>query len=373
MIEQFFELEDVTLIPCQTNAGHLGDKVSFNVTDTNDQTGIADSLPIFTSPMDSIVGKENAKLFIDAGIKPVLPLTADINTRLEFCQWIFCAFSMREVKANFLDKNMRGVNSQFHICIDAGNGHDGGLIRMCGELKKLYGSQVILMVGNVACPEVYTDYSRAGIDFMRVGIASGSLVDKDKFGFHYPMASLLDAIKTYKKSGGIGLTKQVKIIADGGITSPSDIVKALALGADYVMIGREFARLVESYGPVYMRSKTKSGDWTFTEIDPSTIQGMEGAKARMNGYRRKYHSNTSLEIRAQLGGYSSIEDYKKHAPKFKGVEDSKSTWVEIDTNLDEWVSNFKRCAYNAFMMTGTTKWEDFKKVIRYGIAASFTY
>lgn len=365
-MEKFYDLSDICLIPTVTNQGHI-QQPNFNVIDPNDQTGIPESLPIFTSPMEAVVGKENVKLFVDAGIKPVLPLVTDINVRLEYCQWIFCAFSIPEVKKHFIDTNKRGVNSQFHICIDAGNGHDANLLQMCGQLKRLYGSQVVLIGSNIGCPEVYTDCSRAGLDYVRVGIASGSLVDPDKYGFDYPMASLLEGIKQYKKTSGVGLPKQVKIIADGGIRTPSDIVKALALGADYVMIGREFARLVEAYGPVYQRNKKGSGDAEYNEIDPSTIQGMEGFKAKINGYQRQYHGNTSLETRAMVGGYKSKEEYLKKAPKIR-VRDTAWEWVEIDSNLEEWVEDFKRCAYYAFMMTGSTNWENFKKVARYGVA-----
>lgn len=161
-MEHFFELEDICLLPTVSNSGHI-QQPNFNVVDPNDQTGIPESLPIFTSPMEAIVGKENLKMFVDAGIKPVLPLVTDINVRLEYCQWVFCAFSIAEVKRHFIDNNKRGVNSQFHICIDAGNGHDANLLQMCGQLKRNYGAQIVLMVGNVGCPEVYTDYSRAEI------------------------------------------------------------------------------------------------------------------------------------------------------------------------------------------------------------------
>ena len=41
--------------------------------------------------------------------------------------------------------------------------------------------------------------------------------------------------------------------------------------------------------------------------------------------------------------------------------------VDIDSNLEEWITEFKRCAYYAFMMTGVTGWEDFKRVARYGV------
>lgn len=364
-MEVFYELEDITLIPNVVNSGHPGQNVDFSVIDPADQSDLARSLPIFTSPSAAIVGKENIKDFIDHGIKPVLPGSDPLQLRLEYCQWIFCAFSMNEVNSEFINKNKRGGNCQYHICIDAGNGHDQNLLNLCSRLKELYGAQVILMGGNVASPEVYSSYSKAGFDYMRCGIASGSLVDEDNFGFHYPMASLLDGIKNFKKSGGIGLPRQVKIIADGGIQKPSDIVKALALGPDYVMIGRDFARVVEAYGTVYKCSKTGSGDLQKDEVDPQTIKGMPGFKAKINGLSRQYFGNTSPEARALRAGFTDVEAWRKSKPKVK-VSDTAWEWVNIDCNLDEWCEEFEKCAYYAMMMTGTNNWENFKKVVRYG-------
>ena len=65
-----------------------------------------------------------------------------------------------------------------------------------------------------------------------------------EYGFHLPMASLLDKIKLYRRTAAIGLPKTVKIIADGGIKRPSDIIKALALGADGVLICRPFVNMI---------------------------------------------------------------------------------------------------------------------------------
>ena len=365
-MEIFYELEDITLLPSALNGGHPGN-INFLVEDKSDFSGIPKSLPIFTSPMEAIIGERNAKIFQDHGIKPVLPLSEPIEVRLEYCQWIFCAFSLIEVKKYFIDSSRKHINSQFHICFDVGNGHDQNLLDLCGRLKQLYGGQVIVMGGNVGCPEIYSNYARAGFDYMRIGIASGSLVDTSTYGFHWPMASLLDAIKTFKKSAGAGLPKQPKIIADGGIQCYSDIVKALALGADYVMIGRQFASVIEAAGDIYQMNKAGDGIHTNKEkIDPSQVIGMKGIQARNNGFSRQYYGSTSPEMRAFRAGYPDVESWMKR-DKAK-VSDTSWSWVEVDHNLDEWVEEFKHCAYYAFMMTGTNNWDDFKKCVRYGLA-----
>lgn len=362
----FFELQDIVLLPSVVNQGHPGGKVNFEVRDLGDLTGIPNSLPIFASPMESIVSSGNVKTFVNNGIKPVLPGTESLDIRLQYCSWIYCAFSLNEVEECFL-KSKRPSDRQFHICIDAGNGHDVGLLNMGLELRKMYANQVCLMGGNVGIPEVYKDYSNAGFDYMRVGLSSSSVVDKDKYGFHYPMASLLDDIKTYRFSGaGKGL-RPVKVIADGGINSFSSIVKAIACGADYVMLGREFARTIEAAGGIFKKQKTKDGGKEFVQINSGSVQGWEGGRAKVEGLQRWYYGNTTNEIRTKR---KSQEDQEAYENGFAGyvISDSAGTkdWIYIDYSLDEWVDDFKECAYYAFMMTNSLTWEEFKKNARYG-------
>ena len=360
-----YELEDITLLPSPTNIGHPGNKINFQVKDESDITGIPESLPIFTSPMASIVGRSSAQVYSSQGIKPIIPSTEPLQLRLDMCGLVFCAFTLSEVKRVFLDVH-RQSNTQFHICIDAGNGHDTNLLEICFKLKESYREQVEVMGGNVGLPEAYGLYSKAGFDYMRCGLASGSLVDKAKYGFHYPMASLLEDIKTYKTSGpGKGL-RPVKIICDGGITCPSDIIKAIALGADYVMIGREFSKLIEAEGAIYQKDKDQNGEVVFNQVDKSLLGQISGYQARVNGYCRPYYGNSTPEMRAKRAGYSNVDAWKKSHPRVK-VKDAAWDWVSIDSTLSEWVAEFKHCVYYSFMMTGSLTWQDFKTNAKYGI------
>lgn len=358
-METLYELEEITLLPSVKNKGHLtGER--YSVIDNNDNT---ESYPIFTSPMEAIVGQDSVKAYIDHGIRPVLPLTEPLNLRLEWCQWIFCAFSLSEVKQNFLLQDKRSSRAQFHVCIDAGNGHDVEMFETCKRIKQMYSNQVIVMGGNIGVPETYVEYCKAGFDYVRVGLSSGSLINPSKYGFHYPMASLLMGIKTIKTSAAAGLTNRTKIIADGGIGQPSDIMKAIALGADYVMIGREFSRVVEAQGLVYKKTKS-NGKVSMEEVNPDKVIGMGGLEAKMEGLRRQYFGNTCEEIRAKRAGFQNVDDWKKTRPSVR-VIDSSWEWIDIDCNLDEWINDFVSCVYYGFMMTGSLSWSDYQNNVRY--------
>jgi hypothetical protein len=363
---QFYELADITLLPSEINEGHPGEKVEFRIKDSADITGMSESLPIFTSPMESIIGDLNVDMFARQGIKPVLPGSESIEVRMKWCQYVFCAFSLREVHEIFLGQRRPQGNSQYHICIDAGNGHDREMFTTANSLRQAYGNQVVLMGGNVALPEVYKDYSNAGYDYMRVGIANSSLVDEDKYGFHYPMGSLLVDINTFKTGGpGKGL-RPVKIIADGGIINHSDAIKAIACGADYVMIGRQFASVVEAAGPIYKREQGKPD----TPINLGSIQGWNRERLIREGLciYRGYYGNTTNEIRAKRGGFENIAEWEANQTGILISDTSnRPNWILVDISLEEWVNDFKECAYYAFMMTGSLGWSDFKKKIRYGV------
>ena len=364
-MEKLLELRDIILIPSVLNGGYQGSKMDYFITDNSEVTGVARSLPIFTSPMEAIVDSINWKVWQDNGIKPILPRTEDLQTRLEACCYIFSAFSIQEVKNYFMSQDKRGGRNQFHICIDCGNGHDANLIDLCHRLKQLYGQQILLMVGNVAYPETIINYSKAGIDYIRVGISSGSLVNKNKYGFHYPMASLIRDICQVKQKACIGL-KVPQIIADGGILNVSDILKAIAIGADYVMIGRQFANLIEAAGTIYRKDKDKKGEETLEEVkNPENLLNLSPAELETLDLVRQYYGNTTPEVQAMRAGYNNIEEWRKQNPRIK-VSDSTWEWIKINKSISNWIEEFKDCVDYGFMMTNSVNWKNFKDNVKFG-------
>lgn len=214
-----------------------------------DESGM---LPLFTAPMDSVVNIDNFELFLENKIIPILPRTETLNDRLKFVEigrW--AAFSLDEFENNFT----KSVDSKkyvypLHILIDIANGHVAKLYQSVRAAKGIFGNSLIIMVGNIANPETYRACVESQVDYVRCSVGTGAgCITSSNTAIGYPIASLISEIAEIKKEfieRGADKSKLTKIIADGGIRNYSDVIKALALGADYVMVGSVFSRMMES-------------------------------------------------------------------------------------------------------------------------------
>ena len=354
-MEKLLDFVDIALIPSEKNGG-VG-KYEFGVIDLVDKTK---SLPIFTSPMDSIVSERNWKVWADQGIRPILPRTTPLEIRLEGCQYIFAAFSLKEVAENFLSRRPSG-SGPFRVCIDPGNGHDTKLFEIGKALKAAYGPGINLMGGNIGNPKTYSEYCKIGFDYVRVGMTGGSLVNHSAHGFAYPQASLLIDTLGIKNTSLMGL-KHTKIVSDGGITGPVDILKAIALGADYVMIGREFAKLVEAAGQI-MR---KNEDGVLEPIEKSEMAAnLTEEELRMSGLVRLYAGNTTYEMQAKRGGFEDIHDWLGAPGMKRNMSDARVDTVKVVKTLKTWLEDMYQTLNYGFTMSGAKDWETFKSNVRY--------
>lgn len=250
-------------------------------------------LPIFASPMTSVVGCDNLQIFKDNKITPILPRSVDIETRKKYMlcgEWV--ALSLKQFEEIFIEDASRlysGSQYVYKVCIDIANGHMKSLYKKCIKAKELsvqYGYKLVIMTGNIANPYTYKyictraiylndeihEYLPA-IDYIRVGVGGGSgCITTSNCSIHYPQASLIDKCKeikdeleneeiriSFRESEKKYKHDLPKIVADGGIRNYDHVIKALALGADYVMIGSVFAKCIESAGEKINHYKISRG------------------------------------------------------------------------------------------------------------------
>jgi IMP dehydrogenase len=132
------------------------------------------------------------------------------------------------------------------IVVDTAHGHSAGVLRAVESIKKLTNS-VQVMAGNVATPEGALALIEAGADSVKIGIGPGSIcTTRVVAGVGVPQFSaVLECAAACREQG-------VPAIADGGMRISGDIVKAVAAGADAVMVGALLAGTDEAPGEVFL-------------------------------------------------------------------------------------------------------------------------
>ncbi len=127
------------------------------------------------------------------------------------------------------------------IVVDTAHGHSDNVVNTVREIRSRY--KVDLVAGNIATREAATDLIEAGVDAVKVGIGPGSIcTTRVVAGIGVPQLTAIMEVYAVAKDHG------VPVIGDGGIRRSGDITKAIAAGAECVMMGSLFAGLEESPG-----------------------------------------------------------------------------------------------------------------------------
>lgn len=219
------------------------------------------------------------------------------------------------------------------IAVDTAHGHSKGVVDSVKEIKKKF-PECRLIAGNIATAEAAEDLIKAGADAIKVGIGPGSIcTTRIVAGVGVPqLTAISDCAEVGRKHG-------VPVIADGGIKYSGDIVKALAGGADIVMIGSLFAGTDESPGETVLfqgrtykvyrgmgsvgAMKAGSKDRYFQdEVDSEIKLVPEGIEGRV-----PYRGPISSTIHQMIGGLRAGMGYTG----CKDIEElrTKATFVKI--------------------------------------------
>lgn len=200
-------------------------------------------LPLMTAPMDTVINETNVHIYENLGIIPVLTRIKDVESNYKSTDR-FLSYSLTQVEEVFLKKPKILYNQPYKVLIDVANGHMKNLLDLCKRLKQVYGENMKLMVGNIANPITIDEYCKLKVDYVRLGIGGGSsCTSSANVAVGGSLAYLIH--ETYKIRNKFH-TPKTKIIADGGIKSYADAIKAIALGADYVMLGGILNKSLES-------------------------------------------------------------------------------------------------------------------------------
>lgn len=167
------------------------------------------------------------------------------------------------------------------IVVDTAHAHSEGVIQMIRKLKKNF-PELELIAGNVGTAEATLDVIKAGADCVKVGIGPGSIcTTRVVAGVGVPQISaIMECAKVAKKYN-------IPIIADGGIKQTGDIAKAIAAGADSIMIGSLFAGTDESPGEQIL----------YEGRSYKVYRGMGSLEAMKKGSKDRYFQDVEDDIK----------------------------------------------------------------------------
>jgi IMP dehydrogenase len=238
---QSLTYDDISLIPTQVSRIKSRSQASTSCS----FLGLKLNLPVISSPMDSVTGIEMARELSRLGSLGIL------NRFDSSLDSLLGSKNGRGVKAVSIALNTelktieKIVEKKFIICIDTANANNKEVLKKTEQIKKRFDVKVI--VGNIAHGESLHLLESAGADAVRVGIGSGSVCTTSiQTGIGIGQVSSLLNILQAREEKKI----KIKIIADGGVKSPGDVAKAIALGADVVMLGRMLSGTRETPGEV---------------------------------------------------------------------------------------------------------------------------
>jgi NAD(P)H-dependent flavin oxidoreductase YrpB (nitropropane dioxygenase family) len=295
--------------------------------------------------MDKVIDETNVEIFEQNNINICLPRHVKYE-QLKNDDY-FYSYGLDEI-IELLDKKTQLPK---RVLIDVANGHMLKLWNTAKYIKETFGDKIELMVGNIANPDTYRKYCEIGVDYIRVGIGGGSACTTSaNVSIHYPMASLIEECAYIKGA----YDKPTKIVADGGFKNFSDIIKALALGADYVMLGGVFNKTLESCGDNFLKDAT-------------------GIYHVIDTERAKTHFNEDIDVYKYYRGMSTKEVQKSWNKTQLKTGEGITKYNKVEYTLDGWCENFSDYLKSAMSYCDSRKLDEFIGEVKWEVISNNSF
>ena len=242
IIKEALTFDDVLLLPKYSNILPSKTNISSNLTKK-----IYLKVPFLTSAMDTVTESKMAIAIGKEGGLGIIHRNMDIKNQSKEVKKVKRKNLLVGAAIGTNNDDLDRVRSLISngvdlIVIDTAHGHSEKVLKTLTKIKKII-KKIPICVGNIATSEAAKKLYNSGADIIKVGIGPGSIcTTRMVAGVGVPQISAIMEVKKALKK------KNVKIISDGGIKFSGDIAKALAAGADAIMMGSIFAGTDESPG-----------------------------------------------------------------------------------------------------------------------------
>ncbi len=261
--------DDVLLVPQYSDiesrkALHTSNELDVNITL---------DLPIISSPMDTVTEYAMAYAMHDNGGLGIIHRYNSVEEQARIVGYMSdetggtgIIGAAIGVTGDYQERASELVKAGANVlCVDVAHGHHHMMLEALRHLKAEHGGNVHIMAGNVATGEGARDLANWGADSVRVGIGGGSICSTRLVSGHGvpTFQTIVDCVE---------YGCPVPIIADGGMKTSGDVVKALAAGADFVMLGSMLAGTDQAPGQVFDNGNKKY----------KVYRGMASSEAQVN-------------------------------------------------------------------------------------------
>ena len=249
-MKEALSFDDVLLVPQYSD---IESRTEVNISSELGE-GLSFSLPVISSPMDTITGYKMANCMSQAGGFGIIHRYNTLDKQCRTMERVEAKVKAAAIgmTGDYVERarNLVDYSEVKILCVDVAHGHHVMMERCLKTLKDDFGDTVHIMAGNVATLDAFDTLAEWGADSVRVGIGGGSICSTRLVSGHGvpTFQSILDCTRS---------EHNVKIIADGGIKTTGDMVKALAAGADFVMVGSMLAGTAETPGQVFKGAEGK--------------------------------------------------------------------------------------------------------------------
>ncbi len=329
-LETTYSYDDVLLTPQRSQVKSRSD-VSLQ---TKLSENLILDLPIISANMDSVTGVKMAISLGKLGGIAILPRFNSGEEQIEMLKEVkqenVKVGASIGIKDDYMDRAKNLVENNVDcLVIDVAHGHMERVLTVTKEIKNAF-PEVTLIAGNVATYQAAKDLFESGADVVKVGVGPGSIcTTRIETGHGVPqLTAIFEAAKAAKETGKT-------LVADGGIKNSGDIVKAIAAGANAVMLGNMLAgtneapgEIIEHQGKKYKKyfgstsEEQKEKHVENLKKDPNYLKHIEGVSGAVlyKGSLTEMMDKIGASLRSGLSysGAFNIPELQKNA-KFVAI------------------------------------------------------